>query len=375
MKQHFLAFLLYLGLISSITVVAEEAATEQKVEPAPTRQRFCGVRQPQDVPAKKEADSIESLFEMDIFQSHFNKNCLLIFGLKGWADTWSLPIPLPNLGVAYIQDTAVVFKSATEFTAMPTLTFRYKNFYLSANRFFKTDYTFGTQKIDSLYAEFRGKDSVVAGFTDETGETQYFGTDAGGNSPLAIKIPIDITPVADRSEWDLTLGYYLNEYLALTVGYKKIQRNYKYHLHFPSLNLYQSAVDTEGNLTTVNPNYSWGPFIGDVASDSTGSGITIGILGAVPVRGKLSLYGSLTYGWLDTEIGSNPTGALPLFVTNTIVPERFKEYDTPYYSGEVGFSCYLGYRFQRYEFEDVTTSGQTARDGTDGFIASFSAAF
>jgi hypothetical protein len=31
-------------------------------------------------------------------------------------------------------------------------------------------------------------------------------------------------------------------------------------------------------------------------------------------------------------------------------------------------SFHVGYRFQRYDFEDAIASGQAARDSTDGFV-------
>jgi hypothetical protein len=346
MKKLMLAiFLPYLSSVSS-AAIAEGSAIEQKVEPSLIGQSFCGIREHKDAPDKK----TESLFETDVFQSHFDKDCLLAVGFKGWANTWSLPIWF-KADSTYAQDIVTLFESGSEFTKMPTLTFRYKNFYLSANHFAKTSYSFGTHKIYNVIPD-TGKNSAKT------------------TAPAFVKV----SPTAERSEWDLTVGYYLNEYLALTVGYKKIKRTYEFGTKSdevqPEVGTRSDDVQLEAGAVIDGSNST----LSSVAS--SGSGVAIGVIGAVPVKGKLSLYGNMVYGWLNTT----ETATLASKTERT-------EYDSPYYSSEVGFayqlahfkkvglSCYLGYRFQRYEFENVTSSGQTARDGTDGFIASISAYF
>jgi hypothetical protein len=110
--------------------------------------------------------------------------------------------------------------------------------------------------------------------------------------------------------------------------------------------------------------------------ESTGQGLMFGVVGSVPIKDRFGLYGALAYGALKTKYSESAD------LTKS-------EYTTPYYLGEVGISyalpindgwfragsISLGYRFQRYEFKDFTYLGQTARDGTDGFVLGVHAIF
>jgi len=306
--------------------------------------------------------ALESFYNLSLFKHHFGEDDKfgVTIGYKGWMNTWSLPVPFAD-SQPYQQDTTVLFKSETELTSMPTLHLRYKNVYLIANYFSETKYTFGRQRIDALY-------------TAPTGLT--LGNEPlPESSPLSIKRTVEYVPSAERSEWDISLGYYVNSYLGVTVGYKQINRNYDYEINKPAIN----TIDPNGNIRPL----PWaGATVEHLYSESQGSGTTLGITGNVPVAldNNLSIYGNFTYGWLNTEVTNYRVAE------NITFDKKNSSYDNPYYSGEIGFayarrfneitlSTYLGYRFQRYEFRDFTNSGQTARDGTDGVILSFSATF
>jgi len=295
--------------------------------------------------------TLKSFSNLSLFEHHFGEDNKfgLTIGYKAWMNTWTLPVPFADTDrQPYQQDTTVLFKSETELTSMPTLHLRYKNVYLVTNYFSETKYTFGRQRID---------------------EVQKAPTDS---SPLATKYPVEYVPSAERSEWDVSLGYYVNPYIGVTVGYKQIDRNYDYLINYPE-------ITSDDGKPFKRPSEH-------LYSESQGSGVTLGITGSVPVAldDDLSIYGHFTYGWLNTKVKNIRK------VNEVVIPQSKTNtdfsYDNPYYSGEVGFayalrfkdvtlSTFLGYRFQRYEFRNFTNSGQTARDGTDGIMLSFSATF
>jgi len=312
------------------------------------------------VAEEKPPEPLKSFFGSGLFESNFGDDNQfgLTLGYKGWMNTWSLPVPFAD-SKPYEQDASVLFKSETELTSMPTLHLRYKNLYLVANHFSETKYTFGRQRISSLYR-------APIGMTLDNGQLP-------DSSPLSIKQIVDYIPSAERSEWDVSLGYYVNPYLGVTVGYKQINRNYDYQVNYPAV----ETIDSSGKTNQII-----GSRTEHLYSESQGSGTTLGITGNVPValNKNLSIYGHFTYGWLNTEVKNTRE------VGGKSYDEGSISYDNPYYSGEVGFayllrfkdvtlSTYLGYRFQRYEFRNFTNSGQTARDGTDGIMLSFSATF
>jgi len=319
----------------------------------------------------KPPEPLKPFFSSSFFESNFGENDQYGFtiGYKGWLNNWSLPVSFANdSNQPYQQDASVLFKSGTELASMPTLNFRYKNLYLTANYFSKTKYSFGTQKIDRTY-------QLPSGTAVRYGDTTYV---PENSAAIAVKGPVEYSPSAERSEWDLSLGYYVNRHLALTVGYKQINRNYDYQARHPRVNLVNIKDSADSGYL--------GDFTENLYKDSQGNGMTIGITGNAPVAldNNLSLYGNFTYGWLKTEVTTARSVDGGPRKENSEPPES---YTNPYYSGEVGFaytlakfkdvtlSSYLGYRFQRYEFRNFTAGGQTARDGTDGIILSFSAYF
>jgi len=293
-------------------------------------------------------------------------------GYKGWMNNWSLPVSFANdSNQPYQQDASVLFKSDTELASMPTLNIRYHNLYLAANYFSKTKYSFGTQRIDTM---------IVGPGLTAIGSGNNFQTPLNPNGSASIKVPVEYIPSAERSELDLFLGYYVNRHLSLMLGYKKIDRSYNYLKVTPSVE-FKGANDSKPTL--------YGGTTDHLYEDSQGSGMTLGITGNVPITldGKLTLYGHFTYGLLETEVIRKEERSSSVDKKVISTTSTTKNYDSPYYSGEVGFayqlarfkevtlSSYLGYRFQRYEFRQFTQGGQTARDGTDGIILSFSAYF
>jgi len=224
-------------------------------------------------------------------------------GLKTWVNVWDVPSDELN--------QILSFRSESEVVLIPVLSFRYNNFFISGSYFPETDYGLGKQ---TIYGRYEGLPEI----------TSYSGRFS-----------------AERSEWDINVGYYLSPFLVVTAGYKKIERSFAVEL-------------TEIVYSPLGTSYSF---------DNKTDGFTIGIAGVAPLQGKLGIYGNLVLGWLETS-------------------EKGKDnFDSDYRLGELGFlyssrfdqipmlnaaSIYAGYRFQAVK--DDMPIGNGADDTTEGFV-------
>jgi hypothetical protein len=244
----------------------------------------------------------ESPFSIgSIFSSHFgNDHFGATVGYKAWFNTWNLPLT-PSGEQEFVMDIS----SGTETSHIPVVSLRYKNFFVSGSYFPKTDYNFSKVKMVN-----------VANSSNELTSFEYS---------------------AERSEWDITTGYYVSQNIAITLGYKNIRRDYSL-----------TEISKEGqNFFEVK---------------NEGKGLTLGLTSSVSLGRGFGLYENFAYG----RLGRDWNGS----------------HSTPYYLGEMGLvyslrfknptinaaSFYAGYRFQRIDFEDIIVDGQTGRDRTDGFV-------
>jgi len=207
---------------------------------------------------------------------------------------------------------------------IPLLSFSYKNFFISGSYFPETDYSLGEQ---TVFGDFQVK--------QEDGQLvqQYGG--------LITKLS------AERSEWDINVGYYISPFLVVTAGYKKIERSFTGEIKKELLSPTEEKIVEDG------------AFHFGTKTD----GLTIGIAGVAPLQGKLALYGNFALGWLETT-------------------EKDKDnFDSDYRLGELGFlyssrfeqipmlnaaSFYVGYRFQAVK--DDIPIGNGTDDTTEGFV-------
>jgi len=268
----------------------------------------------------------ESPFSIgSIFSSHFgNDHFGATVGYKAWFNTWNLPFRSLSRQVFVID-----VSSGTETSHIPVVSLRYKNFFVSGSYFPKTDYNFNKIKMVNY---FNIEDSVLL-----LGEEYRIS--------------------AERSEWDITTGYYLNQNLAITIGYKNIRRLYSYSL--------QSVVTS---TPTSEQDFNQDIFTGFYYQDEV-AGLTLGLTSSFPLGRGFGLYNSFAYGRLS------PGG-------DSFFSIEGDSFSIPYYLGEMGLvysirlknptinaaSFYAGYRFQRIDFEDTIVDGQTAKDRTDGFV-------
>ncbi len=121
------------------------------------------------------------------------KNWSVSLGLKVWANDWSTFV---------VNDDAANGTSITGFTSdsptaafLPTITFKYKNFFLNAGAF-----TSGTYK-----------------FPDSS---QSFNLACCGNKVVTT------SQSAKRDEFDINLGWFFHPRLAATIGYKEVKQKY-----------------------------------------------------------------------------------------------------------------------------------------------------
>jgi hypothetical protein len=271
--------------------------------------------------------------EGSLFEPHFGKDFSASVGVKAWISQWTLPLYHVRENQSD-QELVQSYVSKTEIPIVPVISFRYKNFFVSGSYFPKTDYSFGEQFID---------------LPVEGSET---------------KVLKELSGSAERSEWDINVGYYLLPSLVVTAGYKKINRDYRWVVSPENADIVtrdarddDDAVPIADNITSILT------FEGTFEANDDIDGLTLGIAGVAPLQGRLGLYGNFAFGWLETYSSSGAT------------------YDADYYLGDLGLlyssrldnirmleaaSVYLGYRFQTFT-EDVPI-GEGTTDTTKGFV-------
>jgi hypothetical protein len=263
------------------------------------------------------------------------KDWKFMFGLKAWANEWSLPLEFGAGDRTQIFE----FESDTAFTPIPAFLVGYRKFFIGGSYLLDTDYDFTSQQYKFSYV-------------NNNNEIAYTNWD------------FDVS--GSRKEWDVNFGYFLTPNIALSLGYKSLEREMTY-----------TFVWEEDSNYYFRSKY---PF--------SVSAPIIGISASAPVNDQFNLYGNLAYGWLSGDAtyeyrDENETGTTNLDVDGT------------YLLGELGFGYAIplqqkfasvvainaGYRFQRL---DMTFSGGGTRqwgesgdqhDSTAGFVLGASAFF
>jgi hypothetical protein len=277
-----------------------------------------------------------------VFKPQSGNDFIGIIGVKSWFNKWDLPFVLGE-GVSS-------YNSETETTLIPALSFRYKNFFVSGSYFPKTDYSFGEHAVDFDFDSPFSTPSNI--YLVDSGTGRFVGV---SDDVASVKIPIPVSISAERSEWDINVGYYLYPSLAVTAGYKRIERQVKGHL---SDDFTITFFNQAGNELVVGVDDL---AFTEVRQDNKTDGLMLGIASAVPLQGGFAAYGNFAFGWLKT------TG-------------DGEDFDSKYYLGELGLLYYLrfnsvpvleaasvslGYRFQFLD-DDVDVEGG-ATDSTKGF--------
>jgi len=294
-----------------------------------------GVGLPSASVAEEQQSSTDSTsFLGGVFAPKFHKPFGVSVGLKTWFNKWQTS----GWTGEDIKDHPGLVNSMTSATRLgpiPVLSFRYNNFFVSGSYYIETDFTFPRHSFGTVFELTDGK--------------------------LNAEVTKDIS--AKRTEWDISVGYYISRYLALTAGYKEIEQDFTNSIIYwvPSQSL------DDGTFYIAQD----GPYVDH--STTRISGPTIGLAGSVPIKSGWGVYGTLGYGFLETKFESGGT------------------YDSPYYLIESGISYtssekgkgemvtattfYAGYRSQTFYTENITPSGEDGTDITEGFVFGLNVSF
>jgi len=284
------------------------------------------------------------------------KDFTLAFGTKIWVNSWSTwrALRLPTVpGIAELDQGVTVqtltARSSSAVSPVPSVTARYKDFFLTGSYLSETDYDFPEQK--QVYA------------------ANLTGLGGAALDALAIKYRMSGT----RQEWDVSAGYQILPYLAVTGGYKEIEQTFRINTCEGTL----LSSGLAGDCTTLFPG----------KSRVTYAGPTIGLSGAAPIGHGFGLYGNFTYGWLGANFRASGAAA----TVNDIA--RVNNVD--YYVGELGLTyshllrempvymplsaatAYAGYRYQSYKSHLARSvgNGNDPKDTVEGFVAGVNLAF
>jgi hypothetical protein len=275
---------------------------------------------------------IQPLLEVDSKEREWK----IMYGLKAWANEWSLPL---ELGVG--DKTQIFeFESDTAITPIPAFLATYRNFFIGGSYLLDTDYDFPSQQYRTAYINDNGERAYI-----EDWDFDVFGS---------------------RKEWDVNIGYFITPNIAISLGYKNLEREVAWTFTY--------VDDSTYTFKSTYPLSVSAPIIGISAS--------------APVSDKFNLYGNLAYGWLSGDASYNYLFENERETTNLDV-------DGNYLLGELGFGYVIplkqkfasavtinaGYRFQRL---NMTFSGGGTRqwgksgdqhDSTAGFILGVGATY
>ena len=202
--------------------------------------------------------------------NYFDKDWGYSLGLKAWVNEWSLPVEnhIDNK-TRFINQ----FESDPELTFVPAGMVRYRNFFIGGSFLPEKNYNFTQQTIGTGRAD---------------------------------DIAWSIKPSGSRKEWDLNIGYFVSPNLAISIGYKKMERN----------------------LTNT---YSSGAWTGIEDYPLSAHGPIIGLSAALPISSHLNFYGNLAYGWLSGDASQTSVSGLGPY-------EYEFDLDGNYYFGELGLN-------------------------------------
>jgi hypothetical protein len=299
------------------------------------------------------ADVLQTSIEKQlgsVFEPHFPTDFTASVGIKSWLNKWDLPVVLDN-------NQIVSYNSETEATLIPMIGFRYKNFLISGSYFPQSEYSFGAQTIDfPLTSPNDGRLTYI---------DSNLGAAVGVSGGASVKVPVPSAISAERSEWDINVGYYLHRSLLVSAGYKRVDRQFRLHGQLPddfALTMFDPTGNELGTVGIDEMKQAGMDTTFQFDEEAITDGLTLNITSVVPLQGAFGLYGNFGFGWLETKGKAEP-------------------YDTDYYLGEFGLlyshgfsgipalnaaAVYLGYRFQF--LNDDLGIGNGATDSTEGFV-------
>jgi hypothetical protein len=235
------------------------------------------------------------------------KDLTVTLGLKVWGNTWESG--QVNTGFVGGGSNSNNFTSGQEWSTIPSLTLKYKDWFISGSQFMKTSYNFPAQ------------------------------TSLGFAPAAAVATPNTQTLRADRKETDVNLGWYFVPQVAVTIGWKEIKQTY---------------------TSTFTP-AAFAPF-NTSAQTTTNEGITVGIQGSARIGNS----GFFMYGNGASSLGNNFKAKFGGGNPNWDGWFASSELGFGYAFGG-GVTATLGYKYQVLDFA-ATNTNQRGRDITTGFI-------
>ncbi len=290
-------------------------------------------------------------------------------GTKFWVNRLDSSLTVPGqFGSAVLPDGSFVSidtqsslrplsKAKEEVTPIPTITLRYKDFFINGNYYVPTDFEFSEEQ------------------TLNFSVSQLFSPSASGI--LAKKI-LRRDSINEREEWDVSLGWMIHPNVAIIAGYKRINQDVDFRD-----SIYQSFGLTDPNILVQQ-------FVQQATFEI--SGPTVGIAGSLPIAelfgGVTGMYMSYSHGFFETDAFVTSTNTFSSFGLSPKVSAASREIETDYNVIEAGFSynvngdaipylplsgasVYMGYRYQWIELMDTGKGDLDVIDRTDitqGFV-------
>jgi hypothetical protein len=295
------------------------------------------------------------------------KDFSVSIGTKVWLNRWDsslttaakyIAVGLPDqstlVSAETTSDLRPLSKASEEATAIPSLTLRYRNFFVTGNYYTPTTFSFSENATQNIQV------SQTANLAGASGTGQQ---------------SINSNATNERSEWDVSAGWLLHPNVAITAGYKRIDQkvitdtDYRLRLGF------DKGFLTDQTFTQA---------------DFDTSGATLGIASSVPIaelfNGITGLYLSYNHGFFDTngQVASTTTFAMngpagPY--ENNSTSNNATDYNVieagftynlgsellPAYLPMSSAGIYAGYRYQWIEVQDGDFKDRT--DITQGFVA------
>ena len=125
-----------------------------------------------------------------------NKDWKIMFGLKVWNNEWDVPVELRAYDKTYILE----FESDAAVTPIPALLVWYRNFFIGGSYLLDTDYDFTPQELAWWSRSIDDEEEVF----------NYYNWD------------LDVS--GSRKEWDVNIGYFITPNIAMSLGYKSLER-------------------------------------------------------------------------------------------------------------------------------------------------------
>ena len=278
-------------------------------------------------------------------------------GTRVWMDEWDGNLKQPDVSLVFGSSNSPqqLHSTTHEATAIPFGSLRYGRFVVNGSYYADTDFTFVDNK--ATYNNLL------------TGQLGVYALNQAAQ--------------AQRSEWDVSLGYMIGSYFQLAVGYKEI--NF-------------SVNHSESLLIRGVPYVP--PYPTAYTDTNQFSGPTIGFYGTVPIAGGFDIYATYAHGFMNYNYSSLITGQ----------PVTSKDDSANYDQGELGIKYNFridkndtskipvseiiisaGYRYQRlsysYTFKNISgvelakqpnsffQNIANASDTTQGFVAGISFGF